>query len=182
VNTSGSDVSLLGSSGKSLNVFGVPRLAFDGMFQNGLTLGGSLSYLVVSGKTETSTLVSGTRSQDEPTNAIFILAPRAGVVIAASKLLGVWLRGGFSRISQATDRKVVDAFSGAIVKTTSTATLVNLTLDPQLLINPVPHVGITLGALLDIGLGGSRELSTSTSTSDLTASSYGVTTGLVAIF
>jgi hypothetical protein len=178
---SGTDVSFLGSGAASSNVFGVPRVALDAMLDNGLTLGGSLSYMVVSGKHDEP---QGTNkvSRDDVSAAIFVFAPRIGVMIPASPFVGVWLRGGVSRISMSYEIPRFDATSGAqISTTTSTLTLVNLTLDPQLVINPVPHVGITLGALLDIGLSGTRETS-GASSQDVTASSYGITGGLVAIF
>jgi hypothetical protein len=181
---SGTDVSFLGSGANSANVFSVPRVGFDGMFENGLTLGGSLSYLVSSGKHDVLDFETTKRSQGDPTNSIFILAPRVGVVIEASPTVGVWLRGGISRISLSTESNNVDIDTGEPLTTTSTSTvtLVDLTLDPQLVIAPLPHVGITLGALLDIGVGGTAETSGSTTTSDVTASSYGVSGGLVAIF
>ena len=179
---SGTDVSFLGSGAASSNVFGVPRVALDGMLENGLTLGGSLSYMVVSAKHEVS---QGTNkvSRDDGSASVFVFAPRIGVMIPASPFVGIWLRGGISRISTSYEVPQFDTSSGAQVATaTSTLTLVDLTLDPQLVINPVPHVGITLGALIDIGLSGSLETSGTGPTQDVTASSYGVTGGLVAIF
>jgi hypothetical protein len=180
---SGTDVSFLGSGGASQNVFGLPRVAIDGMFSNGLTLGGSISYMVTSGKSE-STNGTGKASSEDPTVSVFIFAPRVGVVIPASPYVGVWLRGGISRISASTDVPQTDPQTGASVggTQTSTVTLVDLTLDPQLVITPVPHVGITLGALLDIGVSGTGETTGSTTTTDVKASSYGVSGGLVAIF
>lgn len=183
VERSGTDVSFLGSGGVSDNPFAVPRLAFDGMFKNGLTLGGSLSYLVTSSKTEVSQGTSKT-SSDEPTTSLFLLAARVGVVLPASPAVGVWLRGGVTRISRSTDIREINLSTGESRTTedSSTTTLVDLTLDPQLVISPMPHVGITVGAALDIGFAGTQERSNSTLTHDVTASSYGVTAGLVAIF
>ena len=179
VERSGTDVSFL-SSGNSPNVFGIPRVAFDGMLSNGLTLGGSLSYLVTSGKTESKNNGNTLGSADTPTDSIFVIAPRIGVVIPASETVGLWLRGGISRIAMSS--KTTGSVGTSIVDVKTTVTLVDFTLDPQLLICPVPHVGVTLGALLDIGLSGSRETDGSDSNSDIKASSYGVTAGLVAMF
>ncbi|MES1186717.1 MAG: hypothetical protein ABUL60_23080 [Myxococcales bacterium] len=180
---SGTDVSFLGSGGVTRNAFGVPRIALDGMFNSGLTLGGSLSYIVASGKNE-STTGAIKNSMDEPTSSVFILAPRIGVMIPASPKVGVWLRGGITRISVSTDSPTFDPQTGAALtgSVTSTNTLVDLALDPQLVISPVPHVGIALGVALDIGLSGTSEVSGSSFTQDIKASSYGVTGGLVAIF
>jgi hypothetical protein len=180
---SGTDVSFLGSGGVTRNAFGVPRIALDGMFNSGLTLGGSLSYIVTSGKNE-STLGGIKSSVDAPTSSIFILAPRIGVMMPASPTVGVWLRGGITRISVSTDSPLFDPQTGAPLTgtVTSTTTLVDLTLDPQLVISPVPHVGITLGVALDIGVSGTSEISGSSVTGDIKSSSYGVTGGLVAVF
>jgi hypothetical protein len=197
---SGTDVSFLGS-GNSPNVFSVPRIGFDGMFASGVTLGGSLSYLVTSGDHENPIISTNTISTtqketlEDPTTAIFVFAPRLGVMLKATPKVGVWLRGGVSRISISTESRAIDPQTGEQLATTntSTTTLVNVTLDPQLVISPVPHVGLTVGALFDIGISGTTEESNSAVTSgttsgttsvshDITASSYGITGGLVAIF
>jgi hypothetical protein len=175
---SGTDVSFLGS-GPSPNVFGIPRVALDGMFGNGLTLGGSVSYMVVSGKHEVADSISTKSSQDDGSASVFIFAPRVGVVIPASPFVGIWLRAGVSRISISQDGP---NNSETGTSATFTRTLVDLTLDPQLVITPMPHVGITLGALLDVGVSGTDEVTGSTETRDVKSSSYGVTGGLVAIF
>jgi hypothetical protein len=181
----GTDVSFLGSGAVSPNVFGVPRLALDAMLDNGFTLGGSLSYMAVSLEHEQP--VSGSvnkASVDDGSSSVFIFAPRIGVMIPASPFVGIWLRGGVSRIAVSSEANLVTSVSGEQITSTvtSTLTLVDLTLDPQLVINPVPHVGITLGALLDIGISGTQETSGAAASHDVTASSYGITGGLVAIF
>jgi hypothetical protein len=150
------------------------------MLSNGLTLGGSISYLVTSGKT-TLTASNEETSSDAPTESIFVLAPRIGVVIPASETVGVWLRGGITRIALSSETRAPSTSSNGGEALTATTTYVDLTLDPQLLISPVPHVGLTLGALFEIGLGGSQENSGS-QTTDMKATAYGVTSGLVAIF
>lgn len=179
----GTDVSFL-ASGNSGNVFGIPRVAFDGMFSNGLTLGGSLSYLVTSGKTESKINGTSRGSVDSPTVSIFVLAPRIGVVIPASETVGVWLRGGISRIVSSTESGSTSTPNTGTASNgvETTTTLVDFTLDPQLLICPVPHVGLTLGAVFDIGVSGSVDTDTSDVSTDLKASSYGVTAGLAAMF
>jgi hypothetical protein len=181
----GTDVSFLGSGAVSLNVFGVPRVALDAMLGNGFTLGGSLSYMAVSLEHEQQVSSSTDKtSVDDGSSSVFIFAPRIGVMIPASPFVGIWLRGGVSRIAVETEAHLFSSVSGQQVTSTvtSTQTLVDLTLDPQLVINPAPHVGITLGALLDIGVSGTQEFSGGGATHDVTASSYGVTGGLVAIF
>jgi len=182
VERAGTDVSFLGSGGVSKNLFTVPRLAIDGMFANGLTLGGSISYMVSSGESQRPTGLNSKVTVDDPTVSMFVFAPRLGVMIPASPFVGVWLRGGISRLSASSEAKLTDPDSNDQITVTSTVTLVDLTLDPQLVFVPVPHVGITLGALLDIGVSGSVEGSDGGPEEDFKASSYGVTGGLVAIF
>lgn len=60
--------------------------------------------------------------------------------------------------------------------------MVNVTLDPQLVFTPVPHVGLTLGGVLDIGVSGGYEDADGSQERDFKQSSYGVAGGLVAIF
>jgi hypothetical protein len=183
---SGTDVSFLGAGGTSVNVFALPRVALDGMLASGLTLGGSLSYVVSSGEEDFIIANGGKVKIEDPTRSVFVLAPRIGFMFQASSIVGVWLRGGVSRISASTEsRPIASSTTGQqseqIVK--STATLVDLTFDPQLVIAPLPHVGFTLGGVLDIGVGGSIESTngTTTQTRDIKQSSYGLTAGLVAI-
>jgi hypothetical protein len=178
---SGTQLAFLGSSDSPPTPLVVPRLAFDGMFESGLTLGGSISYVVSSAKNDSRSATGGRMVQDGPTNTVFVLAARAGVVLPASKLVAVWLRGGFSHISSSFEYKNAATNQG-VTTVTDTATFVNFTLDPQLLITPISHVAIGLGALLDIGLGGSYDSSNSTTTNAATTSAYGVTSGLVVIF
>lgn len=185
--SSGTDLSFLSSGGSSPNPFGIPRLAFDGMLQNGLTVGGSLSYIVTSSQTDSLTTdgsTVGKIASDDPTRSVFVFAPRLGVMLPAGPLLGVWLRGGISRIVAKSERNATDTAPAS----TGTVGLWNFVVDPQLVINPLPHVGITLGLALDFPLSGSTEVSSSSATSsssnsqDVTVSSYGVTSGLLAMF
>lgn len=183
---SGTDVSLLSAGGFLENPFSIPRVGFDYMFGNGLTIGGSLGYMVTSGESEDKDSTGTTRTQDRPTVDIFLFAPRLGVFIGATPNLGIWLRGGVTRLGLSSERDR-DNGDGTMTRTTYTATFVDVTLDPQLVISPVPHVGITVGPTLDIGVSGSSETTGNTATSssidtELNASSYGVTAGLVALF
>lgn len=183
---SGTDVSLLSAGGFLENPFSIPRVGFDYMFGNGLTIGGSLGYMVTSGESEDKDSDGTTRTQDRPTVDIFLFAPRLGVFIGATPKLGIWLRGGVTRLALSSERDRPNG-DGTMTRSTYTASFVDVTLDPQLVISPVPHVGITVGPTLDIGVSGSAETTGNNSTStsaetELTASSYGVTAGLVALF
>ncbi len=181
IQRSGLDVSFLGATGSN-NAFGLPRVGFDGMFSNGLTLGGSLSYVVTSSKHDTVQSGSNNTSVDDPSVSYFVFAPRVGVMFAATPSVGIWLRGGITRISASSEATNTDPNTNTTSTSTSTLTLVDVTLDPQIVISPVPHVGITLGVPIDIGLSGSVETAGSSQNPDILASSYGVSAGLAAIF
>jgi hypothetical protein len=184
VERSGTDVSLLGAGGFFDNPLSIPRVGLDYIFAGGFTLGGSLGYMATSGKIESPDSGGVVRSEDTPTVDIFLFAPRLGVFFSASPNLGIWLRGGITRLGLSSESEDFDDINGTTTKFTSTVTLVDLTLDPQLVFSPAPHVGITVGPTIDIGLSGTVENSGSGGTveNDMTASSYGVTAGLAALF
>jgi hypothetical protein len=180
----GTDVTFLGAGPESVNPFIFPRVAFDGMLSNGLTLGGSVSYFVTSGESEVPD-VDGSGAivkRESPTTTVFSFSPRLGFLLQASEKVGIWLRGGVTRVSLTTERQQI--FNGEIFSTTETQTMLDVTLDPQLVISPVPHVGLLVGAAVDIGASGTlEETSNGIKEQDgLTVSSYGVTAGLAAIF
>jgi hypothetical protein len=167
------------------NYYGIPRLGFDGRFAGGFTLGASFSYLAGDTKNE-SKLGSSEVTSEGPTETIFLAAARLGYLFEVSPLLSLWPRAGMSRLSVAHDS----------VQESSTTTLVSVDLDPQLVFTPIPHVGFCLGLNLDIGVAGTREntdVAPSRSSSetnlldaagshDTSASSYGASAGLIALF
>ena len=187
--TSGTDVSFL-TTGSRGNLYGTPRVAFDGMFSNGFTLGGSLGYVVMSGKheepdfTSSGSIATSKHSVDDATIAVFVFAPRLGVMITPTPTLGIWLRGGITRVSAATDGNTGSDIDGNPVSRSTTVTLLAVTLDPQLVFVPVPRVGITLGPVLDIGASGSVDVTegSTTDSRDVKMSSFGVAGGLALIF
>jgi hypothetical protein len=179
----GTDVSFLGTGSFDGNPFSIPRVAFDGVFANGFTLGGSISYMVTSGERSSPDEFGGTTKRDTPTQSVFLLAPRLGMLFPASPKVGVWLRGGVTRVEATGEAISSDGF-GNISSSEFSVTYVDVTLDPQLVFTPVPHIGITLGAALDIGVTGSTDPSSTNGGTepDMSASSYGVTAGIAAIF
>jgi hypothetical protein len=140
--------------------------------------------MVTSGKIETPSENGSTQTTDRPTVDIAVFAPRVGIFLEATPTVAVWLRGGITRLAVSSEIDDVDGFDGSSSKISSTLSFWDLTLDPQLVISPIPHIGITLGVTLDIGLSGEleRTVGSTTKTNDVTASSYGVTSGLVAMF
>jgi len=187
LSSSGTDVSFLGT-GELKNLYAVPRLGFDGVIGDGFTLGGSLSYAAQTGKADEPGAGAGsTTSVDQPTITTFVFAPRAGFLFEASPGIAIWLRGGMTRVSQAIDNNSNNTNTNlsSSIRTSETVTVLAVTAEPMLVFTPVPHVGITLGGTLDIGVSGSDEISIADNTSqsyDFKASSYGVSAGIAALF
>ncbi len=169
--TSGAEVSLLFGGGQR-TPSALPRIAIDGIFDNGFTLGGSLGAMASSGKS------GGESSLASLSGALF--AVRAGY-FAATRNVGFWLRGGFTYVSASGE---VPASGGASSSTTATVTSWNLTLDPQLVLIAAPRVGITLGPLFDIPIGGTDTITRGAESveRDYRSSAFGVTAGATAIF
>lgn len=185
VTTSGLDVSLLGAGGFPSNPFSAPRVSFDYVFRSGFSLGGSVGYMVSSADTEQPDIDgSGTTKVKQPTTSTILFAPRIGAFIPAAPQVAVWLRGGFTRVVSTVEREALVVDNDSTITLTDTASMWDLALDPQLVLSPAPHVAITLGVTLEIGIQGEveSEASGNTTKTDATQSSYGVTTGLIAMF
>jgi hypothetical protein len=123
-------------------------------------------------------------------------------VIPLGPRAALWLRGGvtyFSGSSESTTNSP-PASSGQATATTNTSIDTSgtaVTLDAQVVLMPIDHVGIMFGPVLDIGVAGStKTTSTSTSSSgssssftqtfvsegDVKQSNYGAAVGIVAFF
>jgi hypothetical protein len=154
------------------NPYMVPRLAFDLAPIDGLTVGGSLGFVV--SDLENSQSVTA-----------FLLAPRVGYILGLGHLVSLWLRGGIPYFNISTH-----ADTGAVTKTSDTVWGLGLDLEPTLLVSPWEHVGFTAGLLVDLPMTGkgSHETtntvtSVTTSTSvDTTVRHIGLLLGMVATF
>ena len=140
--------------------FGQARLGVDGVVGPGVTLGGSIGY---SKYEQTVGSVSNELSG-------FVIVPRLGYMLAPSRYVGVWLRAGVGYASLNVDNDG----SGL------SQHFVGLVLDPMLVVTPLPHVGVTLGPSLNIGLDG--KVKAGGLEVDSTTSSYGLTAGLALLF
>jgi hypothetical protein len=208
VDESSTGLNLLWNAGAS-NPFAIPRLAIDGFVGPQVTLGGSAGYISRGGHNKTTSSVtvpgSGTTSSiddnDLPDVSAFVLSPRLGVVITLGPKVAFWLRGGVTYFQTSLDstRTAPPTTSGGPTTTSKVegeASGTAITLDGQLVIVPIDHVGITLGPVLDIGVGGSTKTTTVTTTGsagssqtttrttegDVTQSNYGAAAGIVAFF
>src|SRR5439155_17371307 len=103
---------------------------------------------------------------DLPDVSAFVLSPRLGVVVTLGPKVALWLRGGVTyfqtTVESTTTTRPATSGDPTITRQSKAETSgTAATLDAQLVIVPVDHVGITLGPVLDIGLGGSTKTTAS---------------------
>jgi hypothetical protein len=102
-----------------------PRLAFDAFVTKGISLGGALSY------------ARTTFSNNAPSANAFQVAPRVGYAQMVGPWLGVWPRVGVTYIYS-----------------DSNTNFLALTIDALAAVIASPHLAITFGPTLDVGLSG----------------------------
>jgi hypothetical protein len=215
IDRSSTNVDLLWNGGGA-NPFAIPRLAIDFFVASQVTLGGSAGYMSRSGSSKTSSVVKSSSSgssisassdDDLPDTSAFVFSPRLGVVLTLGPSVALWLRGGVTYFHSSEDSTTTlgpDMSLDGLKHTTKTSTETSgtaATLDAQLVLVPMDHVGITIGPVFDFALGGSIKstitdtatgtgafgtTNTSTTTTntegDLSHSNYGVAAGIVAFF
>ena len=113
--------------GTSTYAYGAPRIGFDGFVTKSFSLGGSLSFFRTSAGNGSTTG--------------FEVAPRIGYGMMVGPWLGVWPRIGVTYVYASTD--------GPSLK------YLALTVEGLLAIVVSPHLVITFGPTLDLGLSGS---------------------------
>jgi hypothetical protein len=198
INYSQSSISLLwgGASNASLGgsidtFYTVPRLGFDYVIVPNVTIGGNIVVFFTLGGSNGSetTLNNGTTmttSNDNPSALIFGVAPRGGYILELTNLFSLWLRGGVSYY--VANSKTTQGNGNAQVTVSSSVNQFAIDLDPQFVITPVPHFGITAGLTADIPIAGGHSTQrdqggTSTSASAYSSILYiGVTAGLMGWF
>lgn len=154
-----------------VNPYSVPRVSFDYLVIDGLSIGGSLIYAHTS-----NTFKSGNVSTDYSGN-MFGISPRVGYAYMFSESAGIWPRGGFTYYYQSADlgngnKDSMDGFA--------------FNLDAPFVISPIEQFAILVGPALDIGITGSAKatrnippLGTTTTESDLTLLGLGVYAGIM---
>jgi hypothetical protein len=172
-----------------------PRIAFDAFVTQGLSLGGSLMYMTSSGKINGSTTDAGVttsrpeRNQGEP--SLLLINPRIGYAVPVTPQLAIWPRAGFSYARYGIHTESVNTLNGmptSTIKSDTTITMSDVSLDVMLAIQPVPHFAILVGPYADIGVGGSGK--TTQDPPDLTPqpdtgfkyTSFGLAIGLGGVF
>jgi hypothetical protein len=143
-------------------VYSIPRLAFDYLVIPGLTVGAALGYLHRSGSGESTNMAGVTTSVDSPSGNGLLFNPRVGYIFDFTPLLSLWARGGFTYYWAKNE--------GTLGNTTRKESFDGLaiTLDPQLVITPVPHFGVTVGPMFDLPLAGSSKGETTTTVGPVT--------------
>jgi hypothetical protein len=188
--SSGTCIYLLwGSSNTSssfypVNVAAIPRLSFDVTVTTGLTVGGSLGYISVGGEDK-----SGSFTQKHPDISAFVVGPRVGYAIMFSDNFGIWPRLGFTYLSSTTKTETTDAL-GATTTYETKLSGQTVDIDGLLVISPMPNMGITIGPVIDIGVGGKIEEpgvdpttgAATTVEEDISVTTFGVAAGLLGYF
>jgi hypothetical protein len=170
--TSGPSIHLFKGS-ELLDPFSNSRLGMDGVVGPGFTFGGSLGYSMFDATARTTG--TGVATDNSPVGVtVFTVVPRLGVLLAPSRYLGVWLRGGVGYTSLKLARPSQDVSANSW----------DLVLDPMLVVTPLPHVGLLVGPSLNFGLAGTEESPDAPAggTFTNTWSSYGVSAGIALLF
>jgi hypothetical protein len=177
-------VSFLGTGHNVFDVptFGMtPRLAFDFFPTQGLSVGGSFVFVSRSGEDENETVIdpatgtTETTTSDADTQQTLIIHPRLGYAIQIDRMLALWPRLGITWASLSRETETGSTY---------TVSALDLTLEALLGISPFEHFAILVGPYGDIGLSGTSESETDTTSTedDITVSSFGLTTSIVGYF
>jgi hypothetical protein len=124
--------------------YDVPRLGFDYLVTDGLSIGGSLGFASISGDTDGGFGGVG----NDPSGSAFLLNPRVGYVVMFNKTIGIWPRGGLAfhsfSVEDDNDNSVSENGFG-------------LNLECMFPIVPSEHWGFLVGPTIDLDFAGSRE-------------------------
>jgi hypothetical protein len=153
VTSSGTAVNLLwGEAGDLVGPNSIPRASVDFAVANSITIGGSAAFVTHSGKDEQSS-PGATASRDRPTVTAFAFAPRFGYILGVNQTIAFWFKGGLTYFSSKIEQTTT---TPGVASVTQWQTISGFALDiePALVILPVPHFGLTVSGLADIGLSG----------------------------
>jgi hypothetical protein len=159
--------SVMNSEDDAVNPYAVPRVSLDGVLARTFTVGGSIGFFATAGERDT-----GSSRPNLPAVTGFALHARFGYLLVPSATSAVWLRAGPEYFGGSYD----DSVAQVEMVTRGLA----LTLDPQLVITPVPHAAILVGPLINLGVWGSyeRRVPSRSEEIDFTISNLGVTGGI----
>jgi hypothetical protein len=142
--------------------FTFPRLGLDYVVVPRITIGGDLLFYTTLGgnrtiETDFTNGSSSTVTVSAPSTLVFGVAPRGGYILPFSDLFSLWLRGGFSFYVAST--KTQDGNGGT---TSNNTNQFALDLDPQIVLTPLSHIGITAGLTADIPIAGGHSVTNET--------------------
>jgi hypothetical protein len=172
-----------------------PRLGVDGVLGPGVTLGGSLMYVIVTGEQESSVTAGGMTTKDKedlPSLSWFLLHPRIGYLADLSPAFSIWPRGGVSYSAVSYELESETFINGMETTQTNTVTIstTTATLELLFLAKPMEGAGITFGAFADLPLSGGTEAESDPEdpadpppdSADVSLTSFGVVAGVAVIF
>jgi hypothetical protein len=164
-------------------VYEVPRLSFDYVAYEGLTIGGSLGYFHQSGTDENLGANAQVNSSDSAKLNAFIIAPRIGYALPLADSVAFWPRVGISYYSIGSEQTT----TGINPTTrTSTTTGAGLNLEPEFVFSVTHGFGIVAGPVIDLPLSGNVHSETTGAPPQpdrsVKETNYGVALGLLGYF
>jgi hypothetical protein len=127
----------------ALNPFAASRVAADFVVRS-FTLGLAFGWAAASGDREDRVGGESRGVEVFPSGSALLFSPRLGYILTIEPRLAFWPRAGATFVSLSDD-------DGAIEQTVR---YFAVTLEPGILFTPIPHVGVWMGPVLDIGIGG----------------------------
>jgi hypothetical protein len=190
---SGTGINLLwggdaGNGSPNAPFYSIPRVAFDYVLIPRLTVGASLGYFHRGSSRETTNNANVTTSRDNPSGNSILLHPRAGYVFDLNPLIAIWARGGFTYFWAKSEGMTTNMAGTVTITTKSSVDGFAVTLDPQLVITPVAHFGLTVGPMFDLPLFGSAKTETTTGAmvatneTNVKTTNWGLTAGVLGYF
>ena len=176
--TSGVEASIVGSaSQEAFSPLVLPRLALDRRWANGFSFGFVASYAAHSAERS-----SDAKKATLPSSESALLGARIGWLSPLSRNVSLWLRGGPTWA-----RRASSGLSSEPGVLTSVDQQWAISLEPQLVILPVRHFGLSLGGAVDLGFGDEKLTRSGgsepgVSRTDKAVTTYGITAGLLALF
>jgi hypothetical protein len=134
--------------------FDVPRLSFDYLPIDHLSVGGSLGYVSVDG-------------ENAGDYEAFIIAPRVGYAYAFGRVVGIWPRGGFTYHTQSPGDVTEKGFA--------------LSVEVPFTFSPTSHFAFHVGPSFDIDMFGSIQAG-GLPKRDLSYRTFGINAGLLGWF
>jgi hypothetical protein len=148
-------------------VYSAPRLSLDYFVSNRLSLGLAASFFKVTQE------IPGVMDAFEPTYSGFLFAPRAGFGVPLSPLFAVWPRFGLTIMHLS-----LETTSGGVPGGSNDTTVYGLTIEVPFLLTIAPHLFLSFGPTLDLGVGGSSTTSNAAigpdNSGDRSATSFGL--------